>query len=556
MTGVVALIAVLAVLQYRSIVQASRAERARLAGELQASLVRFTQEFDGEINRVVLAANGAGPGPPDRRLDEPAARIAGWQAATPYRNLVRAFYRSEGGRLYRFDAERESFEPAEWPASLAELPKMGPPVQVISTGGGIVILGRHLRPGGFRPGGPPPQEEAAGAWSAIELNLDFIAHDMLPRLVAKHFAPDYAVQVASSFPGGEPRQVLYSSSPDAGSGKPDASTGLFEMRLEGGGAPGFGGGRRGGGRGAFLRQPPPPGQDPDPGRRGMWEIRARHNAGSLAAAAAQSRNRDLAVSAVVLLLLLASVAALAVVTRRAQRLAALQMEFVSGVSHELRTPLAVIGSAADNLADGVVANEAQVRRYGALIRGEGRRLTEMIEQVLSYSSLQSGLQSGKKRMERRPVEIADVIDRAIAACAGQIEESRCSVEREIPAGLPRVAADEASLIHCIANLLGNALKYGEPGHQVRITATTQPGSVEIRVSDTGFGIDGADLPHIFDAFYRGRSVAEGTIRGTGLGLSLVRRIVEAHDGTVNVESTTGMGSCFTLRLPVAGGEVS
>jgi hypothetical protein len=251
-----------------------------------------------------------------------------------------------------------------------------------------VILARRMQPGGFRPGGPPPQEDAAGAWSVIELNLDFIAHDMLPRLVAKHFAPEYAVQVASR---GEPRQVLYSSSPDTGSGKPDASAGLFEMRLEGGGAPGFGGGRRGGGRGPFPRMPPPAGQDPDPGRRGMWEVRARHKAGSLEAAASQSRNRDLAVSSVVLMLLLASVAALAVVTRRAQRLAALQMEFVSGVSHELRTPLAVIGSAADNLADGVVATEAQVRRYGALIRGEGRRLTEMIEQVLSYSSLQSGL---------------------------------------------------------------------------------------------------------------------------------------------------------------------
>src|SRR5260370_39353811 len=132
------------------------------------------------------------------------------------------------------------------------------------------------------------------------------------------------------------------------------------------------------------------------------------------------------------------------------------MEFVSGVSHEVRTPLAVIGSAADNLADGVVATDAQVRRYGALIRSEGQRLTEMIEQVLSYASLQSGLQSEKKRMDRRPVEIAGVIERAIAACAGQIEESHCVVEREIPAGLPRVAADEASLIHCIANLLGNA----------------------------------------------------------------------------------------------------
>lgn len=549
MAGVVALIAVLAALQYRSIVQVSRAERARLADELQASLVRFTQEFDGEINRVLLAANGAGPGPPDRRLEEPAARIAGWQAATPYRNLVRAFYRFDGGQLYRFDAEKERFEAADAPRWLAGLPAMGPPVQAISGGGGIAILVRNVRPRGFGRGGPPPpQEEAERGWSVIELNLDFVSHDMLPRLAAKHFTPDYMVQVASR---DEPRQVFYSSSADAGAGTPDAVTGLFELRFEGGGMPGFGGGRRGGG-GPFLRQPPFPGQNPDPGRRGIWEVRVRHNAGSLEAAASQTRNRDLAVSAVVLLLLLLTVAALAVVTRRAQRLAALQMEFVSGVSHELRTPLAVIGSAADNLADGVVASDAQVRRYGALIRGEGRRLTEMVEQVLSYASLQSG----KKRVERRAVEIAGVIDGAIEACAGQIEETRCAVEREIPEGLPRVAADEASLIHCIANLLGNALKYGEPGHHVRIVAATQPGSVEIRVSDTGFGIDAEDLPHIFDAFYRGRSVAEGTIRGTGLGLSLVRRIVEAHDGTVNVESTAGMGSCFTLRLPVAAGEVT
>ena len=550
MAGVLALIAVLAVLQYRSIVQASRAERARLAGELQASLVRFTQEFDGEINRVVLAVNGVGPGPPDRRLDEPAARIAGWQAATPYRNLARSIFRFEDGRLYRFDSEKEIFAAVDKPAWLAGLPTMGPPVQVIPMGGGIVILARRMRPGGFRPDGPPPpEEEAARAWSAIELNLDFIAHEMLPRLVAKHFAADYAVQVVSR---SEPRQVLYASSPDAGLGKPDVSARLFEMRLEGGGVPSLGGGRRGGAGEPFRRVPMFPGPDPEPGRRGIWEITARHNAGSLDAAASRARNRDLGVSAAVLLLLLASVAALVVVTRRAQRLAALQMEFVSGVSHELRTPLAVIGSAADNLADGVVATDAQVRRYGTLIRNEGRRLTEMIEQVLSYASLQSG----KKRMERRPVEIAGVIEGAIAACAGQIEESHCTVEREIPAGLPRVAADEASLIHCIANLLGNALKYGEPGHQVRIAAAAREGSVEIRVTDTGFGIDAADLPHIFDAFYRGRSVAEGTIRGTGLGLSLVRRIVEAHDGTVNVESTAGMGSWFTVRLPVAGGEVS
>ncbi|MCU1235855.1 MAG: integral rane sensor signal transduction histidine kinase [Candidatus Solibacter sp.] len=584
--GVVALLAVIAVLQYRGIAQASRSERARLGSALQSSLTRFAQEFDGEISRAFIAANGAGP--PDRQLDDPAPRIAGWMSASPYRNLVRAFYRYRQDNPQRFNPDTESFEPIIWPSTLsgvsrtldAWVPGMGPPILVLSPNEGLVIAGRRITPREFSPApvkepapsrtttapqsdprpfsrsgergsgrrraGPPlfiasRGPEAHGIpWTVIELNLDYIQREMLPRLAAKHLPADFEWRVVER---ADRHHVLFSSSPPE-FGTPDAAIPLLELRAEAiPGAAGRRGGGAGGrpGGGSFPRAGMPLGQN------ALWEIQARHIAGSLDAAASQSRNRDLAVSTIVLVLLLTTIAALVIVTRRAQRLADLQMEFVSGVSHELRTPLAVIGSAADNLADGVVATDAQVRRYGALIRGEGRRLTEMIEQVLSYS----GLQSGRKPIERRPVDIAAVIDRAIAACAGQIEETACTVDTEIPGDLPCVAADEASLIHCIANLLANALKYGDPGHLVRIAAASRANTVEIRVSDTGFGIDPADLPHIFDAFYRGRTVAGGTIRGTGLGLNLVRRIAQAHDGAVSVESTLGAGSCFTLRLPAA-----
>ena len=126
----------------------------------------------------------------------------------------------------------------------------------------------------------------------------------------------------------------------------------------------------------------------------------KHRAGSLEAAVAATRRRNLAISFGILLLLGASVGFIVLSSRRAQRLATQQMEFVAGVSHELRTPLAVICSAAENLADGVIDNRDQIKRYGGLIRDEGRRLTGMVEQVLEFA----GAQSGRKNYELRTTE--------------------------------------------------------------------------------------------------------------------------------------------------------
>ncbi len=284
---------------------------------------------------------------------------------------------------------------------------------------------------------------------------------------------------------------------------------------------------------------------------GGWQLLLTHRAGSLGAVVASARRKNLAISFGILLLMTISIAMLLLSTRRAKRLAHQQMEFVAGVSHELRTPLAVIRSAGENLADGVIDESAQVKRYGQLIASEGRRLTEMVEQILEFS----GIQSGRKNYELRPLELGSVIENAVTACRHLIEEGSFEIKKEIADDLPLVSADEAALGRSIQNLLTNAMKYSGDNRTIEITATKNPGDknpeVLLTVSDHGLGIASDELPHIFEPFYRGSEVTAAQIHGNGLGLSLVKNIIEAHNGKVNVTSVQGKGSVFTIHLPVA-----
>lgn len=229
--------------------------------------------------------------------------------------------------------------------------------------------------------------------------------------------------------------------------------------------------------------------------------------------------------------------------RRQQLLARQQMEFVASISHELRTPLTVICSAGDNLAGGVVKNDAQVKRYGNLVRSEGRRLADMVEQILGYAGIQKG-----RLPAREPVEMGNVVDSALHASSQILQANGVTVEREVEEGLPPVSGDAASLSHTVQNLLTNAAKYG--GDWVRVSASNAGnGKVRIVVEDRGPGIEPGELRHIFEPFYRGKKAVDDQIHGTGLGLSLVKRIVEAHSGRVSAESTPGKGTRFILELP-------
>ncbi|MGC8795085.1 MAG: sensor histidine kinase, partial [Bryobacteraceae bacterium] len=205
--------------------------------------------------------------------------------------------------------------------------------------------------------------------------------------------------------------------------------------------------------------------------------------------------------------------------------------------------------AGDNLADGLVSTREQAQRYGALLRNEGRRLTEMVEQILTFA----GAQAGRLKYHFEPVPIGAVIERATAVSQPAAQQAGVTLEVDVAPGAPAVLADAPALAQAIRNLIHNAIKYAGAGQWVGVRAQAADGGrwVEIRVEDRGPGIPPADLPHIFEPFYRGRNASEAQIHGAGIGLSLAKGIVEAHRGTILVESKQGEGAVFTIRLPAA-----
>ena len=284
---------------------------------------------------------------------------------------------------------------------------------------------------------------------------------------------------------------------------------------------------------------------------GLYELRIRHRDGSLETAVNNNRLRSLGISFGVLLLLGASVGFLLISANRAQRLAQQQLEFVAGVSHELLTPLAVLKSAGENLADGVIQEKDRTRQYGELINNEVIRLSEMVEKALAYA----GIQSGEQVYELRPVDIAAVMEAAIHKAKKIIPKDNFTVEVSIDQKLPQVIGQAAALQSACENLIINAVKYNSTRKWIKIEAHTVSVSnalyVEIIVMDKGIGIPAKDLPNIFKPFYRGRNAIDKQIHGSGLGLSIARHIVESHKGNISVKSTANEGSVFTLRLPVA-----
>lgn len=287
-----------------------------------------------------------------------------------------------------------------------------------------------------------------------------------------------------------------------------------------------------------------------------WQIMLQHRAGSLDEAVAQARLRNLTTSFGILGVLVIGMGLIVVNARKSERLAAKQMEFVATVSHELRTPLAVIRSAAQNLSAGVVEDPDQAKRYGDLIETEGRRLTDMVEEVLEFA----GLSGNRRALALRPVDLAWLAKDVVENQATTLSAGGLDVELQADDDLPLVMADEEAIRRALNNLVGNAAKYASEGRWlgVRVAQRHIDGrdEVTVAVSDRGPGIAAEDLPHIFEPFYRGRAVVERQIHGNGLGLCLVSRIAEAHGGGIDVSSSPGSGTTFTLRLPAAPADVA
>lgn len=234
------------------------------------------------------------------------------------------------------------------------------------------------------------------------------------------------------------------------------------------------------------------------------------------------------------------------------QLAKLQMDFVASISHELRTPLAVIRSAAENIADGVVEGKDQLVKYGSVIRNQSRQVTDLVNQILMYAATRDH----RNRYLLRPLAVSEIIDSVLNNTSDLVRGAGVTVERHVDPNLPAVMGDLAALSQCLQSLVGNAVKYGGAAHWVGIRASLREmgkGEREIAISvqDRGIGIDKSELLHIFEPFYRSAAVSAAQIHGTGLGLPLARGIAEAMGGKLSVQSKLGAGSNFTLHLPVA-----
>ncbi|HTM50121.1 MAG TPA: HAMP domain-containing sensor histidine kinase [Bryobacteraceae bacterium] len=598
--ALLALLPVLAFIQYQWIGQVGDAARQRAKARLESSLEHLITEFDSEITRAHMTFWQA-PVDPENPFAGFAQRYQEWNRLAPYPQLIRDVYViatvGETRELSRIEKSGQISPLNGWPQEFADikarleqnnrpgqpglrrgssqidLSVAGNPVYLTPVreafGGPPELFRRRSprpEPGRYRGGEAPRRSPyRAIGWAVIVFNADYIKREFLPDLTRRLFTQsgetDYDLLVVNAT---NPQKVIYQSDPAPAKNfyaNPDATASLFAMRMDcffsPMQAPGTPGGR------PFVPGQPPPDLSyeiltrksfpcgkaalaigkPD----GRWQLLVKHHAGSLDAAFATFRFRTMAISFGVLLVLALGITMLTVSTERARVLAKLQMEFAMGVSHELRTPLTVIRVAADNLADGMMENAQHAQKYGRLIGGEARRLTEMVEQILTFARTQSPHHGS----DLAPASPERIVRRAIGVCAPALREAGMEIERFIGPGLPLVSVDENLIVDCVQNLLNNAAKYAASGGWVRVSAeaVSDGERVQISVEDRGPGISPDDLPHIFDPFYRSEAVRSSQIPGVGLGLSLVKRIIEAHRGTIEVKSSAESGTCFALFLP-------
>ena len=266
----------------------------------------------------------------------------------------------------------------------------------------------------------------------------------------------------------------------------------------------------------------------------------RHRGGPLAAVLASARRLHLAVAFGIMGLFAASLIILAMSVRRAERLRRQQLEFVAGVTHELHTPLAALASAGQNLADGI---EVDTAKYGATIVKETRRLGDLLDDVLQFASIESRSIAARTA----DVDVREIVGEAVAQCQWLADEQHVQIESDAPESLPRMRADRVAITRAVQNLVANAIRHGREGGWVGVRAWAEDGHVAIAVRDRGPGIPAADLPHLFEPFYRGRNAQT---RGSGLGLTIVQGVARAHDGSVHAANRREGGAEFTLRFPV------
>ncbi|MGH9766012.1 MAG: sensor histidine kinase [Blastocatellia bacterium] len=251
---------------------------------------------------------------------------------------------------------------------------------------------------------------------------------------------------------------------------------------------------------------------------------------------------------VMTLFLIAAVALMLRTASREMKLSQMKADFVSNVSHELRTPLASIRVMAELLNLGRINQPDRVREYGAYIESEGRRLTQVINNILDFSRIESG----HKLFQFESCDIKELVNGTLEAFSVHLKQNGFTLSYEAPQNaLPKVVLDPDAIALALTNLLDNAIKYSGDEKEINVRITQSDDFMAIAVSDRGVGIASEEHEKIFEKFYRVGASLIHDVKGSGLGLSLVKHIVVAHQGKITVQSKPGEGSTFTIHLPIA-----
>lgn len=509
---------VLATLQYRWIDRVSDAERQQMRANLEFATRVFADDLRTALEPIV-------------RTFEANTDI---KAAHP--DLVIAAYlvgRDEEGW---FLDDGEKWVP--WPPELEVIHQRldevtrglepGPPPHMPGPFiGDVPALLLVDRRGAGRPdfGGPPPRI------ALVHLNLATLRNSVLPRLAQQHFGREHDVAILSG------TKTLYRSNPAWPDSRtpPDAESALQPITRRGPEGPP---GRRMTGE----RQ-----REPAVRPFERWLLLVRRHDGGVDAVVAAARRRNLGVSFGIVLVLGVAVVFLAALLRRAERLREQQLQFVAAISHELNTPVAALRSAGENLRDGIIGDREKVARYGESIVRESTRLGELVGQVLEMAGMQA-----RRKAVHEPVDVAAVIEDAVAQCDWLVRGTPVRIETSVEDGLPPVSGDRGALTRAVQNLIANAIRHGGCGEWIGVRAVRASDRVCITVEDRGPGIDAGEAAHLFEPFYRGRNSA--AVPGAGLGLAIVREVAVAHGGSVEIERRRG-GAAFTIELPAAVGHV-
>lgn len=478
----------LAVMQVHWVALVSSAQEQRIHAQLNESGMHVAEDLTHELMQLASTFEMHVADP-----EEIAHAYARWLSMGHDPRLIRGIYLLDHGMMRAFDLRTHTFgepQPANEPAELD------------------LHLPIHER-GQMHP-------EHAVPMLVIGLNNEFVLQTLIPSLARRYFETDSAHGFDFAVARGQ--QIVYRSNPawpvSVASAEPDLQRPLMLPMMK----------RR-------EREPP---------ERTLWMMLVRHHGEPLREMLAQQRAHFLTVSLLIVFFLGCSLVLFAYASWRADRLRRQQLEFIAGITHELHTPLAALATAGQNLADGVHVDTA---KYGETIVKEARRLTDLVDGVLEFS----GMEAGRRSRATEPVDVRDVISDAVTQCSRLAEERGVRVETNAEAALPNALVDREALTRAVQNLVANAIRHGGEGGWVGVRATSDNGSVLIRVADRGAGIPAADMPHLFEPFYRGRNAQT---RGSGLGLAIVDRVARAHGGSVTAANLPDRGAEFTLRLPV------